>query len=46
VNRRLEADGRDMDVYVQVNTSGEQSKFGLHPDDALDFIDRLEPFRA
>lgn len=44
LNRRLEADDRDMNVYVQVNTSGEQSKFGLHPDDAMDFIERLEAF--
>jgi len=40
LNKRLETDGRDMKVYVQVNTSGEESKFGLHPDDALDFIER------
>jgi len=44
LNKRLETDGRDMNVYVQVNTSGEESKFGLHPDDALDFIERLEAF--
>ena len=44
LDKRLETDGRDMKVYVQVNTSGEESKFGLHPDDALDFIERLEAF--
>ena len=30
LNRRLEAEGRDLDVFVQVNTSGEASKYGLH----------------
>lgn len=44
LNKRLETDGRDMNVYVQVNTSDEDSKFGLLPDDVLDFIERLEAF--
>lgn len=38
LNRRLEGEGRDLDVYVQVNTSGEETKFGLAPEDALEFI--------
>lgn len=32
LNRRLQAEGRDLDVWVQVNTSGEDSKFGLTPE--------------
>lgn len=44
LNRRLEQDGRDLDIYVQVNTSGEESKFGLHPDALLPFVDRLGEF--
>lgn len=44
LNRRLEAKGRDLDVFVQVNTSGEASKFGLHPDDFLPFVERLPDF--
>lgn len=31
LERRLQAEGRALDVYVQVNTSGEASKYGLHP---------------
>lgn len=44
LNRRLEAQGRDLKVFVQVNTSGEASKFGLHPDDLLPFVERLPDY--
>ncbi|WP_235720786.1 YggS family pyridoxal phosphate-dependent enzyme [Magnetospirillum molischianum] len=44
LNRRLEAQGRDLDVFVQVNTSGEASKYGLHPDDLLPFVERLSAY--
>lgn len=32
LERRLQLEGRSLDVYVQVNTSGEASKYGLEPD--------------
>ena len=44
LDRRLEQEGRSLDVYVQVNTSGEDSKFGLHPDDLLPFVEALPRF--
>lgn len=44
LNRRLDAADRDLDVFVQVNTSGEQSKFGLHPDELEPFIERLADY--
>ncbi|OJT94865.1 MAG: YggS family pyridoxal phosphate enzyme [Alphaproteobacteria bacterium 65-7] len=44
LNRRLEAEGRDLDVFVQVNTSGEASKFGLQPDALLPFVERLADY--
>lgn len=44
LNRRLEAEARDLDVLVQVNTSGEASKYGLHPDDLIPFVQRLSEF--
>lgn len=44
LNRRLEQEGRDLDVYVQVNTSGEDSKFGLAPDALLPFVERLPDY--
>lgn len=44
LDRRLAHEGRFLDVYVQVNTSGEDSKFGLHPDAVIPFVDRLASF--
>lgn len=44
LNRRLDALDRDLDVFVQVNTSGEESKYGLHPDDLMPFVARLSEY--
>ena len=44
LDKRLAAEGRQMDVYVQVNTSGEDSKFGLAPADLVPFIRHLPDF--
>lgn len=44
LNRRLEAEGRNLDVFVQVNTSGESSKYGLHPDELMPFVERLPEY--
>ncbi|PFG31480.1 YggS family pyridoxal phosphate-dependent enzyme [Paramicrobacterium agarici] len=44
LQRRLEIEDRTLDVYVQVNTSGEESKFGLQPDDVEQFVAQLPPF--
>lgn len=44
LNKRLEREDDFLDVYVQVNTSGEASKFGLHPDALLPFVDALDQF--
>lgn len=44
LNRRLDALDRDLDVFVQVNTSGEESKYGLHPDDLMAFAARLSEY--
>lgn len=41
LNKRLESEGRDLDVFVQVNTSAEDSKYGLHPDELIPFVERL-----
>ena len=41
LNARLE---RFLDVYVQVNTSGEESKFGLRPDELVPFVGSLRQF--
>jgi pyridoxal phosphate enzyme (YggS family) len=36
LSRRCAASGRDLDVMVQVNVSGEPTKHGVAPDDALE----------
>ena len=38
LQRRLQAEGRDIDVLVQIKTSTEPSKHGLPPEDAADFL--------
>lgn len=44
LDQRLAAEGRVLDVYVQVNTSGEESKYGLHPDALRGFVAALPDF--
>lgn len=44
LDRRLQAEGRAMDVFVQVNTSGEASKFGLEPDAVAGFLRGMPGF--
>ena len=44
LERRLEIEGRTLDVLVQVNTSGEESKFGLAPEDVAGFVCELPAF--
>ncbi|WP_166987948.1 YggS family pyridoxal phosphate-dependent enzyme [Canibacter zhoujuaniae] len=41
LQRRLEMVERELEVYVQVNTSAEESKFGLDPQDVDAFLDTL-----
>jgi len=46
LDRRLQSEGRGLDVYVQVNSSGEASKFGLAPEDVPAFVRGLPAFTA
>ncbi|MPS95333.1 YggS family pyridoxal phosphate-dependent enzyme [Comamonas sp.] len=46
LDRRLQVEGRSLDVFVQVNTSGEASKYGLAPDAVEDFLWALPGFSA
>ncbi|WP_075255812.1 YggS family pyridoxal phosphate-dependent enzyme [Herbaspirillum camelliae] len=46
LDRHLQAQGRSLDVFVQVNTSGEASKFGLAPDEVPGFLRALPVFGA
>ena len=46
LDRRLQAAGRALDVYVQVNSSGEASKFGLEPADVPAFLQALPAYSS
>ena len=46
LERRLQVEGRALDVFVQVNTSGEASKYGLTPEDVPAFVQALPVFSA
>jgi hypothetical protein len=43
ISKRSQALNRQTDILVQVNTSGEQSKFGLAPDEVVPFLESLAP---
>ncbi|WP_266169517.1 YggS family pyridoxal phosphate-dependent enzyme [Dyella subtropica] len=44
LHRRLQVEGRAIDVLVQVKTASEESKYGLPPDQLLGFLDHLRGF--
>ena len=44
LNQRLQIEQRQLDVFVQVNTSGEASKYGIEPEQTLDFVQQLHQF--
>ncbi|WP_040161093.1 YggS family pyridoxal phosphate-dependent enzyme [Nigerium massiliense] len=46
LDRRLQDAGRGLDVFVQVNTSDEQSKYGLAPADVPAFVKELPAFSS
>lgn len=46
LDQKLQAEGRQLDVFVQVNTSGEASKYGLHPEAVADFLHELPAFAS
>lgn len=41
LQQRLELENRHIDVFIQVNTSGESSKFGVHPDQAVALVEAV-----
>ena len=46
LDRRLQIEGRSLDVFIQVNTSGEASKYGLSPENVGVFVQALPAFSA
>jgi pyridoxal phosphate enzyme (YggS family) len=45
LSSRLAFEKKTLDVLIQVNTSQEESKFGIHPDDAVAFTRQVAQFR-
>ena len=46
LDAQLQENERTLDVYVQVNVSGEDSKSGLEPDEVEEFLEQLREFQA
>lgn len=46
LDRTLQSLGRSIDVLVQVNSSGESSKYGLPPEEVPTFVERLKPYHS
>ncbi|KFF15829.1 YggS family pyridoxal phosphate-dependent enzyme [Flavobacterium hydatis] len=44
LNKQLLNQGRNLDVFIQVNTSYEESKFGLPPNEVLSFIREIKKY--
>lgn len=44
LQNRCNYDNRDIDIFIQVNTSYEESKFGVAPKKALEFIKKVSEF--
>ena len=46
LNRKLQDEGRTLDVLIQVKTSPEPSKFGLPPEELLSFLQAMKGYPA
>ncbi len=44
INREAAKLSRKIEIFVQINTSGEPQKYGIHPDEALTFFEQLTQF--
>lgn len=46
LDKHLQKEGRILDVYLQINTSFEESKFGLVPKEVIPFIKEIKRFKT
>ena len=46
LDRRLQQEGRSLDVFIQINTSDEPQKYGIAPDEVEAFIRALPAYSA
>ncbi|AKX45255.1 hypothetical protein AKN87_09275 [Thiopseudomonas alkaliphila] len=45
LDKCLAQQGRCLDVFVQVNTSNEASKYGISPEELIPFVEQLQAFK-
>ena len=45
MDRRVKKVGKNMDVLIQVNTSGEDSKYGIDPEEAAEFVEEASEYK-
>ncbi|MBD3583060.1 YggS family pyridoxal phosphate-dependent enzyme [Flavobacterium selenitireducens] len=46
LHKRLSYENRTIEVLIQVNTSNEESKFGVHPDQAIELVRQVAQFKT
>lgn len=46
LHQRLQFENKTMDVLIQVNTSNEESKFGVHPDKSIELVKQVASFET
>ena len=46
INKRAAAANKVQDILLEVNVSGEESKFGISPDQVFDLLEKAEDFKA
>lgn len=44
LHQRLQFENKSIEVLIQVNTSNEESKFGVHPDNAIELVKQVAQF--
>lgn len=46
LDKQLQKECRNLEVFIQVNTSFEESKFGLKPDEVISFIREMKQYQT
>ncbi|MCX7821484.1 MAG: YggS family pyridoxal phosphate-dependent enzyme [Brevinematales bacterium] len=45
INKKLKEKNKILPVLIEINTSGEESKFGINPDEAVEFTSKILEFK-
>ncbi len=46
LHQKLTSENRTIEVLIQVNTSNEESKFGVHPDSVIDLVQKVAQLKT